>query len=165
MLSNKAGSVKHTLSPCLSQNASGVYTGFIKVQMDLRRPVTVRGGQRGAGGAVVEEAFYLPRGVNNTLHISSNNTVRQVANTHIIHSSYTHTHTHVNATSLGSDDIRDEVRVQQNRRWCWSFNKKCDRVQSVLCVFLTCWLISIHWESQYVTATGMTVSDWPAGVC
>lgn len=63
-----------------------MYTGFIKVQMDLRRPVTVRGGQKGSGGAVMEEAFYLPRGVINTLHISSNNTVRQVADTH------THTH-------------------------------------------------------------------------
>ncbi|GLD74143.1 ras association domain-containing protein 1 isoform X1 [Lates japonicus] len=43
------------------------------------RPVTVPGlGRGGAGGAVVEEAFYLPRGVTNTLHISSNNTVRQV---------------------------------------------------------------------------------------
>nr|XP_019960437.1 PREDICTED: ras association domain-containing protein 1-like [Paralichthys olivaceus] len=65
----------------MTQRSSGVYTGFVKVQMDLRRPVTVRGGQRGAGGAggaVVEEAFYLPRGVINTLHISSNNTVRQV---------------------------------------------------------------------------------------
>uniref|UniRef100_A0A8P4KNF6 Ras association domain family member 3 n=1 Tax=Dicentrarchus labrax TaxID=13489 RepID=A0A8P4KNF6_DICLA len=57
---------------------TGVYTGFIKVQMDLRRPVTVRGAQKGAGGTVKEEAFYLPRGVTNTLHISSNNTVRQV---------------------------------------------------------------------------------------
>ncbi|XP_042258486.1 ras association domain-containing protein 1 [Thunnus maccoyii] len=57
---------------------TGVYTGFIKVQMDLRRPVTMRGGQRGAGGAVMPEAFYLPKGVTNTLHISSNNTVRQV---------------------------------------------------------------------------------------
>ncbi|TKS90576.1 Ras association domain-containing protein 3 [Collichthys lucidus] len=64
--------LKMTLSP------TGVYTGFIKVQMDLRRPVTVRGAQRGAGGAVVEEAFYLPRGVTNTLHISSSNTVKQV---------------------------------------------------------------------------------------
>uniref|UniRef100_A0A673B8I7 Ras association domain-containing protein 5-like n=1 Tax=Sphaeramia orbicularis TaxID=375764 RepID=A0A673B8I7_9TELE len=64
--------LKMTLGP------TGVYTGFIKVQMDLRRPVTVRGGQTGAGGAVVEEAFYLPRGVTNTLHISSINTVRQV---------------------------------------------------------------------------------------
>uniref|UniRef100_A0A3B4UTB0 Ras association domain family member 3 n=1 Tax=Seriola dumerili TaxID=41447 RepID=A0A3B4UTB0_SERDU len=62
----------------MTLGSSGVYTGFIKVQMDLRRPVTVRGGQRGAGGAVLEEAFYLPRGVTNTLHISSNNTVRQV---------------------------------------------------------------------------------------
>ncbi|XP_029016910.1 ras association domain-containing protein 1 [Betta splendens] len=64
--------LKMTLGP------AGVYTGFIKVQMDLRRPVTVRGRQTGAGGALVEEAFYLPRGVLNTLHISSNNTVRQV---------------------------------------------------------------------------------------
>uniref|UniRef100_A0A8C5GP79 Ras association domain-containing protein 3 n=1 Tax=Gouania willdenowi TaxID=441366 RepID=A0A8C5GP79_GOUWI len=64
--------LKMTLGP------TGVYTGFIKVQMDLRRPVTVRGGQKGGGGAVMGEAFYLPRGVSNTLHISSNNTVRQV---------------------------------------------------------------------------------------
>uniref|UniRef100_A0A7N8XG62 Ras association domain family member 3 n=1 Tax=Mastacembelus armatus TaxID=205130 RepID=A0A7N8XG62_9TELE len=64
--------LKMTMAP------TGVYTGFIKVQMDLRRPVTVRGGQRGAGGVVGDEAFYLPRGVTNTLHISSNNTVRQV---------------------------------------------------------------------------------------
>uniref|UniRef100_A0A8D3CCZ3 Ras association domain family member 3 n=1 Tax=Scophthalmus maximus TaxID=52904 RepID=A0A8D3CCZ3_SCOMX len=62
----------------MTLGSSGVYTGFVKVQMDLRRPVTVRGGRRGAGGPVVEEAFYLPRGVVNTLHISSNNTVRQV---------------------------------------------------------------------------------------
>ncbi|XP_068442777.1 ras association domain-containing protein 3 isoform X2 [Clinocottus analis] len=62
----------------MTLNPTGVYTGFIKVQMDLRRPVTVRAGQRGAGGGRVEEAFYLPRGVINTLHISSNNTVKQV---------------------------------------------------------------------------------------
>uniref|UniRef100_A0A3Q3ARL4 Ras association domain family member 3 n=1 Tax=Kryptolebias marmoratus TaxID=37003 RepID=A0A3Q3ARL4_KRYMA len=64
--------LKMTLSPTL------VYTGFIKVTMDLRRPVTVRGGQKGAAGAVMQEAFYLPRGVDNTLHISSENTVKQV---------------------------------------------------------------------------------------
>ncbi|XP_019753122.1 ras association domain-containing protein 1 isoform X1 [Hippocampus comes] len=64
--------------------SSGVYTGFIKVQMDLRRPVTVRAGRRapaaGSGDAAAgaSEAFYLPRGVSNTLHISSHNTVRQV---------------------------------------------------------------------------------------
>ncbi|XP_032361550.1 ras association domain-containing protein 3 isoform X3 [Etheostoma spectabile] len=59
----------------MTLNPTGVYTGFIKVQMDLRRPVTVRGGQRGARG---EEAFYLPKGATNTLHISSINTVKQV---------------------------------------------------------------------------------------
>ncbi|XP_071776705.1 ras association domain family member 3 isoform X2 [Centroberyx gerrardi] len=64
--------LKMTLSP------SGVYTGFIKVQLELRRPVTVRAGRGGVGGAAGEEAFYLPRGATNTLHISSNNTVRQV---------------------------------------------------------------------------------------
>ncbi|CAM4562926.1 unnamed protein product [Leuciscus chuanchicus] len=57
-------------------NSSGMYTGFIKVQMDLRRPITVKGG--GAGGVKGQEAFYLPRGSINTLHISSTNTVRQV---------------------------------------------------------------------------------------
>ncbi|KAK5849045.1 hypothetical protein PBY51_008720 [Eleginops maclovinus] len=62
----------------MTLNPTGVYTGFIKVQLDLRRPVTMRGGQRGAGGGLVKDAFYLPRGVTNTLHISSNNTVRQV---------------------------------------------------------------------------------------
>lgn len=59
----------------VSQGTTDVYTGFIKVQMDLRRPVTVRGGQKGAEG----EAFYLPRGAINTLHISSINTVKQVS--------------------------------------------------------------------------------------
>lgn len=59
----------------MTLNPTGVYTGFIKVQMDLRRPVTVRGRQKEALG---DEAFYLPRGVVNTLHIGSNNTVRQV---------------------------------------------------------------------------------------
>ncbi|XP_027899749.1 ras association domain-containing protein 5 [Xiphophorus couchianus] len=62
----------------MTLNPTGVYTGFVKVMMDLRRPVTVRGGQRAAGGATMGEAFYLPRGVINTLHISSENTVKQV---------------------------------------------------------------------------------------
>ncbi|XP_015231912.1 PREDICTED: ras association domain-containing protein 3 isoform X2 [Cyprinodon variegatus] len=63
----------------MTLNPTGVYTGFIKVVLDLRRPVTVRGGQRGAGGeAVMQEAFYLPQEVSNTLHISSENTVKQV---------------------------------------------------------------------------------------
>ncbi|XP_053718158.1 ras association domain-containing protein 3 isoform X2 [Synchiropus splendidus] len=62
----------------MTLGATGVYTGFIKVQMDLRRPVTVKGALKGGGGAKMGEAFYLPRGVTNTLHISSTNTVRQV---------------------------------------------------------------------------------------
>lgn len=63
-------------SVSVMQSANGMYTGFIKVQMDLRRPITVKGG--GAGGLKGQEAFYLPRGSINTLHISSTNTVRQV---------------------------------------------------------------------------------------
>ncbi|XP_013873700.1 ras association domain-containing protein 3 [Austrofundulus limnaeus] len=59
----------------MTLNPSSVYTGFIKVTIDLRRPVTVRGGQK---GGVTQEAFYLTRGVDKTLHISSENTVKQV---------------------------------------------------------------------------------------
>ncbi|XP_029103405.1 ras association domain-containing protein 5 isoform X1 [Scleropages formosus] len=66
-------SVKDHLKMTL--NPSGVYTGFIKVQLELRRPITVRSG---TGGPGAEEAFYLPRGAVNTLHISSTHTVRQV---------------------------------------------------------------------------------------
>lgn len=62
--------------PLSLQNSNGLYTGFIKVQLDLRRPITVkRGGSRGVKD---QEAFHLPRGSTNTLHISSTNTVRQV---------------------------------------------------------------------------------------
>ncbi|XP_050963793.1 ras association domain-containing protein 3 isoform X1 [Labeo rohita] len=60
----------------MTLNSNGMYTGFIKVQLDLRRPITVKGGR--AGGVKGQEAFYLPRGSINTLHISSTNTVRQV---------------------------------------------------------------------------------------
>lgn len=68
---------KYNVLMCLFQNPSSVYTGFIKVLIDLRRPVTVRGGQK---GGVSQEAFYLTRGVDKTLHISSENTVKQVEN-------------------------------------------------------------------------------------
>ena len=61
--------------PSPSQIPSGEYTGFIKVQLELRRPVTVRGGPGPEAG---EEAFYLPAGSTNTLHISSESTVKQV---------------------------------------------------------------------------------------
>uniref|UniRef100_A0A8C0YHN1 Ras association domain family member 3 n=1 Tax=Cyprinus carpio carpio TaxID=630221 RepID=A0A8C0YHN1_CYPCA len=60
----------------MTLNTNGTYTGFIKVQLDLRRPITVKGGR--PGGVKGQEAFYLPRGSINTLHISSTNTVRQV---------------------------------------------------------------------------------------
>lgn len=64
---------------CLSlwcQHSDDLYTGFIKVQLELRRPITVTGGR--GGGLKGQEAFYLPQGSVNTLHISSSNTVRQV---------------------------------------------------------------------------------------
>ncbi|XP_031438958.1 ras association domain-containing protein 3 isoform X2 [Clupea harengus] len=73
--------LKMTLHP------NGIYTGFIKVQLELRRPITVRGGgaagpggvrSSSSGGGGGEEAFHLPRGSVNTLHVSSTNTVRQV---------------------------------------------------------------------------------------
>ncbi|XP_027007729.1 ras association domain-containing protein 3 isoform X1 [Tachysurus fulvidraco] len=59
----------------MTLNPDGLYTGFIKVQLELRRPITVTGGVPGTKAA---EAFYLPRGSVNTLHISSSNTVQQV---------------------------------------------------------------------------------------
>ncbi|TRY79047.1 hypothetical protein DNTS_011027 [Danionella cerebrum] len=58
----------------MTLNPSGTYTGFIKVQLDLHRPITVKG----LGSVNGQEAFYLPSGSINTLHISSSNTVRQV---------------------------------------------------------------------------------------
>ncbi|NP_001085497.1 Ras association (RalGDS/AF-6) domain family member 3 S homeolog [Xenopus laevis] len=59
----------------MTLNSSGIYTGFIKVQMELRRPITVRGRAHSNGN---ETAFYLPKGSLNILHISSTNTVREV---------------------------------------------------------------------------------------
>ena len=61
--------------PSPSQIPNGEYTGFIKVQLELKRPVTVRGG---TGPEAGEEAFYLPQGSANTLHVSSESTVKQV---------------------------------------------------------------------------------------
>ncbi|CAJ0936367.1 unnamed protein product [Ranitomeya imitator] len=58
-------------------SSSGIYTGFIKVQMELRRPITVRT-QTHANGNGNDTAFYLPKGSINILHISSTNTVREV---------------------------------------------------------------------------------------
>ncbi|KAF7246537.1 Ras association domain-containing protein 3 [Varanus komodoensis] len=64
----------------MTLNPSGVYTGFIKVQMELSRPITLRDsvnpGQHISNNN--EATFYLPNGYMNTLHISSTNTVREV---------------------------------------------------------------------------------------
>ncbi|XP_028601627.2 ras association domain-containing protein 3 isoform X2 [Podarcis muralis] len=64
----------------MTLHSSGVYTGFIKVQMELCRPITVRA--PASPGKHVnnnsETAFCLPNGYTNTLHISSTNTVREV---------------------------------------------------------------------------------------
>ncbi|KAM4038999.1 ras association domain-containing protein 3 isoform 1-T1 [Anomaloglossus baeobatrachus] len=65
----------------MTLNSSGIYTGFIKVQMELRRPITVRtqsNAQTHANGNENDTAFYLPKGSINILHISSTNTVREV---------------------------------------------------------------------------------------
>ncbi|PIO14280.1 hypothetical protein AB205_0143310, partial [Aquarana catesbeiana] len=62
-------------------NSNGIYTGFIKVQMELRRPITVRARthvQSHANGNGNNATFYLPKGSINILHISSTNTVREV---------------------------------------------------------------------------------------
>ncbi|XP_023688160.1 ras association domain-containing protein 5 isoform X1 [Paramormyrops kingsleyae] len=56
-------------------NEDGVYTGFIKVQLKLRRPVTVPGG---GADAVEKTSFYLPSDAVKQLHISSSTTVDEV---------------------------------------------------------------------------------------
>ncbi|XP_054844648.1 ras association domain-containing protein 3 isoform X3 [Eublepharis macularius] len=63
----------------MTLNSNGVYTGFIKVQMELCRPITVWASMN-PGKHIInnETAFYLPKGYVNTLHISSTNTVREV---------------------------------------------------------------------------------------
>ncbi|XP_069760345.1 ras association domain-containing protein 3-like [Narcine bancroftii] len=72
-------SVTDRLKMNLSPNE--VYTGFIKVQMDLRRPITIRATSipgRRAYNTSNETAFYLPKDTVNTLHISSCHTVKDV---------------------------------------------------------------------------------------
>ncbi|XP_072407985.1 ras association domain-containing protein 3 isoform X1 [Chiloscyllium punctatum] len=73
--SNATDKLKMTLNP------DNVYTGFIKVEMDLRRPITVRS-MVTQGGRLYnnnnETAFYMPKGTTNTLHISSTHTVKEV---------------------------------------------------------------------------------------
>ncbi|CAH2277809.1 ras association domain-containing 3 [Pelobates cultripes] len=61
----------------MTLNSTGIYTGFIKVQMELRRPITVRT-RTNAHSNSNETAFYMPKDNINILHISSTNTVREV---------------------------------------------------------------------------------------
>lgn len=70
----------------LFQNKDGSYTGFIKVQFKLARPVSVpsskRGGQdaggRKASGVKRRTSFYLPKDASKHLHISSRTSAREV---------------------------------------------------------------------------------------
>ncbi|XP_038636732.1 ras association domain-containing protein 3 isoform X2 [Scyliorhinus canicula] len=65
----------------MTLNSNEVYTGFINVRMDLRRPITIRSAAT-KGNRLYnnnnETAFYMPKDTTNTLHISSSNTVREV---------------------------------------------------------------------------------------
>ncbi|XP_041072024.1 ras association domain-containing protein 3 isoform X1 [Carcharodon carcharias] len=65
----------------MTLNSNEVYTGFIKVQMDLRRPITIRPMTTQGSHPYNnnnEIAFYMPKDTTNTLHISSSNTVKEV---------------------------------------------------------------------------------------
>ncbi|XP_038238141.1 ras association domain-containing protein 3 isoform X1 [Dermochelys coriacea] len=78
MIQNYNSSVTDKLKMTL--NSNGTYTGFIKVQMELCRPITVQTAVNPGEHAHNnnETSFYLPPGYVNKLHISSINTVREV---------------------------------------------------------------------------------------
>lgn len=69
------------------QNKDGSYTGFIKVQFKLVRPVSVpppkkgitghEGGKK-TGGVKRRTSFYLPKDTSKHLHISSRTSAREV---------------------------------------------------------------------------------------
>jgi len=68
------------------QNKDGSYTGFIKVQFKLARPVSVPppkkgvqdAGRRKASGVKRRTSFYLPKDASKHLHISSRTSAREV---------------------------------------------------------------------------------------
>ncbi|XP_020484735.1 ras association domain-containing protein 1 isoform X1 [Labrus bergylta] len=70
----------------MNMNKDGSYTGFIKVQFKLARPVSVpppkKGGQdvggRRASGVKRRTSFYLPKDASKHLHISSRTSSREV---------------------------------------------------------------------------------------
>lgn len=74
-----------------AQNKDGSYTGFIKVQFKLARPVSVMhpkkagcggtqnaAGSRKGGGVKRRTSFYLPKDASKHLHISSRTSAREV---------------------------------------------------------------------------------------
>ncbi|KAG7244714.1 hypothetical protein INR49_029733 [Caranx melampygus] len=68
----------------MNMNKDGSYTGFIKVQFKLVRPVSVpqpkKGGHEGrrASGVKRRTSFYLPKDASKHLHISSRTSAREV---------------------------------------------------------------------------------------
>lgn len=68
------------------QNKDGSYTGFIKVQFKLARPVSVPAPKKGsqdacgrrASGVKRRTSFYLPKDASKYLHISSRTSAREV---------------------------------------------------------------------------------------
>ncbi|XP_019957236.2 ras association domain-containing protein 1 isoform X2 [Paralichthys olivaceus] len=70
----------------MNMNKDGSYTGFIKVQFKLARPVSVphpkKGGHdaggRKASGVKRRTSFYLPKDASKHLHISSRTSAREV---------------------------------------------------------------------------------------
>uniref|UniRef100_A0A3Q0RXK7 Ras association domain family member 1 n=1 Tax=Amphilophus citrinellus TaxID=61819 RepID=A0A3Q0RXK7_AMPCI len=70
----------------MNMNKDGSYTGFIKVQFKLARPVSVptpkKGGNdaggRRASGVKRRTSFYLPKDASKHLHISSRTSAREV---------------------------------------------------------------------------------------
>lgn len=68
---------------CVWQGEDGIYTGFIKVNLKLRRPVTVPAEVHPAAanqtpGVDKKTSFYLPLDAVKQLHISSTTTVSEV---------------------------------------------------------------------------------------
>lgn len=68
------------------QNKDGSYTGFVKVQFKLARPVSVTPPKKGghdaggkkASGVKRRTSFYLPKDASKHLHISSRTSAREV---------------------------------------------------------------------------------------
>lgn len=79
------GNCSLTQTPFYRQNKDGSYTGFVKVQFKLARPVSVPPPKKGREcaakkGAAVKRrtSFYLPKDASKYLHISSRTSSREV---------------------------------------------------------------------------------------